>query len=383
MMEKDLLLLPGPTPVPDRVLRAMAAPMVNHRGALFTAVHDKVLAGLKMVYQTQNDVLVLPSAGTGGLEAAIVNFFSPGDRVLAVVTGAFGQRFAKIAGAFGLEVKVLDVPWGQGLDPEAVAKELHADPSLKGVLLTHNETSTGVTNPVGEVAKRRGDHQALILVDAISSLGGIDLPMDELGLDVVVAGSQKALMIPPGLSFLAVSPRAWAAHEVAKLPRFYFDLTPYRKGLAKANTPYTPAVSLWYALQESLQMITEEGLPQVFKRHRLLGEMTRAGAKALGLKLLAEPAVASETVTAIFPPAGVAADEFRGLMRKELGVTMAGGQGPLSGQIFRIGHVGWVAPKDILSGLAALEEGLRRVGHPAQAGAGVAAALEVMGRANA
>lgn len=381
-MEKDLLLLPGPTPVPDRVLRAMAAPMVNHRGSVFTAVHDEVLKGLKKVYQTENDCIVLPSAGTGGLEAAVVNFFSPGDRVLAVVTGAFGQRFAKIAQAYGLMVKVMDVPWGQGLDPEAVAQEMHADPGLKGVLLTHNETSTGVTNPVGEVAKRRGDHPALILVDAISALGGINLPMDELGLDVVVAGSQKALMIPPGLSTLAVSPRAWTAHEAAKMPRFYFDLTPYRKGLAKANTPYTPAVSLWYALRESLTMIFEEGLPAVFQRHQLLGEMTRMGAKALGLRLLADPAVASETVTAIYPPEGIQADEFRSLMRKELGVTMAGGQGPLAGQIFRIGHVGWVAPKDILSGLAALEEGLRRVDRPATAGSGVAAALNVLGRWN-
>jgi len=338
------------------------------------------MAGLKKVFQTEHETLVLPSAGTGGLEAAVVNFFSPGDRVLAVVTGAFGQRFAKIAQAFGLDVRTMEVEWGRALDPEAVARELHADPSLKGVLLTHNETSTGITNPVAEVARRRGEHPALILVDAISSLGGIDLPMDELGLDVVVAGSQKALMIPPGLSILGVSPRAWTAYEKATLPRFYFDLGSYRKGLAKASTPYTPAVSLWYALRESLAMLEEEGLPAVFDRHRLLGEMTRAGAAALGLRLLADPAHASNTVTALYPPEGVAADDFRAFLRKEMGVTLAGGQGHLSGQIFRIGHVGWVSPKDILSGLAALEEGLARLGHRDRKGAGVGAALDVLGR---
>lgn len=376
MPTKELLMIPGPTPVPDRVLRAMAAPMVNHRGEAFAKVFDEVTAGLKKLYLTDNEVMVIPAAGTGGLEAAVVNFLSPGERVLALVTGVFGERWVKIARAYGAEVEVIETTWDQAVNPAEVARRLADDPSgrIKAVLVTHNETSTGVTNPLKELAAAAAGHPALMMVDAVSSLGAIPLRPDAWGLDVVVTGSQKAMMVPPGLAFLSVSPKAWERAAAATNPKFYWDLTTYRKQIATRQTPYTPAVSLWFALREALAMIEEEGLEAAWRRHALLGTMTRAGVTALGLDLLANPEHASDTVTAIQMPAGIEAKALRSELRKKYGVVVAGGQGKLTDSIFRIGHVGWVDPKDILQGLAALELALDSLGYPVTLGAGVAAA---------
>ncbi len=383
---KSHLMLPGPTPVPERVLSAMSRPMINHRGEEFAGLFREVTAGLQYVFQTEEEPVVLPAAGTGGLEAAVVNTLSPGDRVLALVTGAFGERFAAIARAFGAQVEVLAAPAGRAVDLEALRAWLEQDlerpaaERFRAVLATHNETSTGVTNPVEAIAPMVSRHGALLLVDAVSSLGAIDLPFDRLGLDVVVTGSQKALMCPPGLAVLALSQRAWQAADTARAPRFYFDLRSYRKGAAKAQTPYTPALSLLYGLRESLAMIREEGLEEGFRRHALLGRMTRAGIQALGLDLLADARHASATVTAVVSPTSIDLKELRRHARVVSGVTLAGGQGDLADSIFRIGHLGHVGPADVLVALAAVGDALTAQGRAGAAGPdqAVAAAVRVL-----
>jgi aspartate aminotransferase-like enzyme len=284
----------------------------------------------------------------------VVNALSPGDRVLAVSIGNFGDRFARIASAFGADVVKLDFPWGQAADPAVIAERLDADPSIRAVLVTHNETSTGVTNDVqaiGDVVRRT---PALLIVDAVSSLAALPLPADEWGLDMVVAGSQKALMIPPGLAFVAVGPRAWQAYAKARMPRHYWDFLAVKKAYEKGQTPYTPAISLLYALAESLRMIQEEGLQAVYNRHRAIGSATRRGVQDLGLRLFAEPGHPSDTVTAVRVPDGMDGKELIARLRSEHRVVVAGGQGPLEGKIFRIGHMGWVQWSEIEDALASL-----------------------------
>lgn len=348
------LRIPGPTPVPPQVLEAMGRPMINHRGAEFRDLLDDVLDGLRMVFGVAGDVLVYPSASTGGMEAAIVNTLSPGDHVLAVSIGYFGDRFARIATDFGAEVARLDFPWGQAADPAAVVATVKADPSLKAVLLTHNETSTGVANDIQAIAAGIAGAGPLIIVDAVSSMAAMPLPADAWGLDVVVTGSQKALMVPPGLALVSVSERAWQAHARARMPRHYWDFTAARKAQKKGQTPYTPAISLLYGLQASLKMIAAEGLPDVYARHRALAHQLRTGLTGAGLRLFADPAHTSNTVTSIIVPDGVAGKDLLSRLRTEHGVVAAGGQGRLDGQIFRIGHMGWVNEKDIASTLAAV-----------------------------
>ena len=394
---KTHLMLPGPTPVPERVLAAMARPMINHRGEEFSLLYRELLSGLRQVFQTEGEVMILPSAGTGGLEAAVVNFLSPGDRVLALVTGAFGERFATIAQAFGARVDVLAAPEGRAVNLTALAERLDDDAALpeearyRAVLVTHNETSTGVTNLVDAIAAPVRRHGALLLVDAVSSLGAIDLPVDRLGLDVVVTGAQKALMCPPGLAILSVSERAWQAAQRAAMPRFYWDLRRYRKSATSFQTPYTPALSLLYGLKESLTMLLrEEGLQASFRRHTLLGRMTRAGVAALGLELLAAPGCASATVTAVVGPEGVDLKQLRRIARQRYGVILAGGQGDLADRIFRIGHLGHVGTADILAAVNAVggallalgysgsgSGGAGRRGGPVDPARAVAAALQV------
>jgi aspartate aminotransferase-like enzyme len=357
-MSDQLLMIPGPTPVPPRVLQAMARPMINHRGKEYAALFREVNEGLKAVFQTRNDVLTFPSAGTGALEAAIVNLLSHGDKVLSVSVGAFGDRFAEIAQAFGAHVVKLEMEWGNGADASVVAEKL-ASPECQGVkavLLTQNETSTGVTNPVREIAEVvRQAGSPLLLVDAISGLGAIDLPMDEWGVDVVITGAQKALMCPPGLGFVALNERAWKATETAKMPRFYWDFREAKRYAERDQNPYTPAVSLLFALRESLAMIQEEGLPQVWQRHARLGDLTRNGVKELGLTLLVkDPHFYSNTVTAVRSPDGVPASLIISALRDQHNVIVAGGQGKLRDKIFRIGHVGYVSEDDVRKTLAAL-----------------------------
>ncbi len=368
-------MTPGPTMVPSAVMAAEAQPMIHHRTAEYSEVFSRVCQGLQYVFQTKEPVLTYPSAGTGAMEAAIANFFSPGDKVLAISIGVFGDRFASIAAAYGLDVEKLSVPWGQCVDLAAVSSCLELK-SYKGVLITHNETSTGAMNDIRAVAELVNRTEALYVVDAVSSMGALDLQMDNWKVDVVVAASQKALMTAPGLAFLAASPKAVAAGKTAKCPRFYWD---YQRNLAAYHkeppqNPYTPAVSLIRGLDVALQMLQAEGLPQVFKRHQQLANATRGAVEALGLELFACEAARSDCITSIAMPEGIDGEKVKKLMGAA-GVIAAGGQDSLQGAVVRIGHMGYVDANDILLAVNALEIALGQVGYPVKAGTAVAAAL--------
>lgn len=380
MPQKSLLMIPGPTPVPDDVLRALSHPMINHRGPEYTAMQRELVSGLKEAFKTTQDVQIYPAAGTGGLEAAAVNVLSPGDRVLSVPVGAFGERFAEIAETFGADVRRLPVEWGRAAEPEAIAAALSEEPNVKALLVTHNETSTGVLNDIPAIVKaaRAVRPDLLVLVDAISGMLAADLRTDEWDLDVVVGGSQKAWMIPPGLTFLSISERAWAAHREAKMPRFYFDFTRMKKSMASDQTPYTPALPQLFGLQVALRRILEEGIDNSVVRHQRLGEATRAAVLALGLELFAEEGHYSNSLTAVWAPEGADAKTIRGHMRSHHGVVIAGGQGKIKDRIFRIGHLGYVDANDVVATVAALERTLKELGFNIHPGQGVAAAQRVL-----
>ena len=385
MKEKQLLMLPGPTPVPQEVLQALARPMINHRGPEFKSLLAEAAEGLKEVFCTRQEVLILTGAGTGAMEAAVSNFVSPGERVLVVSIGSFGDRFAQIAQRFGAQVERLEFAWGTAADPAALADRIRADVNkeIRAVFVTHNETSTGVTNDIPALRAAVGDHPALFIVDAVSSLGAMPLETDNWNLDVVVAGSQKSFMIPPGLAFACVSPRAWDVAAKCTNARFYWDLGKAREMAAKGQTPFTPAIPQVTALVESLRMIRSEGLPGTFARHLKLREMTRHGVRALGMELLAADAVASAAVTAVFPPAGLEANALRKMLLDRFNVVVAGGQGKFDNKIFRIGHLGYVQGLDIIAVIAALEMTLNICGHKVELGSGVRAAQEVVLAENA
>lgn len=371
-------MIPGPTPVPPEVLQALATPMINHRGPEYQALQHEVTENCKKVYQTENDVMIFPSAGTGGLECAVVNVLSPGDKILAISIGVFGDRFATIAEAFGADVDKLSFEWGKAADPAVVAEKLAAN-KYKAVLVTHNETSTGVTNDMPALAKVFKQYpDMLVLVDSISGLIALPLPTDELGFDVVVAGAQKAFMLPPGLAFLTVSKKAWEAHKTAKMPRFYWDFTKMAKSMEKDQTPFTPALPQLFGLRVSLRMILDEGIENVYARHRKLGSAVRASAKAMGLELFADPAHASNAVTSIRIPAGVSVKDFRNLLLTEYNVVAAGGQQKLKDEIFRIGHLGYCGEADIIAGVSAVERALNKLGFKIPGGTAVKAAQEVL-----
>ncbi|MCL4535571.1 MAG: alanine--glyoxylate aminotransferase family protein [Bacteroidetes bacterium] len=357
------LRIPGPTPVPPEVLQAMAKQMINHRGPEFAEIIGDITARLKRLFQTENDLYILTSSGTGAMEAAVVNFFSPGDRVLVASIGAFGDRFAAIAKAFGAEVEKLDFPWDSAVDPDIVEARLKADPSIKGVMVTHNETSTGVTNDLPAIAAAIRKHDRLVVVDAISSVGAIDLRTDEWGCDVVVTCSQKSWMAPPGLAMISVSPRAWEAHANAKMPRYYWDISAAKRYLDIGQTPWTPAVSVFYALQVSLAHIEEQGLANILRHHEELGRYTREGLKAMGLELFVkDERCASNVVTAVKNPEGMDLKAFLRKLRVEHGVVLAAGQAKLSSSIFRIAHLGYVSKEDIDDALSAIRIVLPQVG---------------------
>jgi aspartate aminotransferase-like enzyme len=378
-MKKQMLMVPGPTPVPPEVLQAMGKQMINHRGAAFGELFSEVNHLIKKVFQTENHVLIFPGAGTGAMEAAVVNLTEPGERVLLATIGAFGDRFGDILEGHGVIVERVEAEWGMAIDPQAVKEKLENNREIKKLFITHNETSTGVTNDLKAVKDAIPD-DVLMIVDAVSGLGGIDLRMDEWGIDVVVTGSQKALMIPPGLAFIALNDRAWKVVEENKAPKYYWDFKLARKFLEKnpPETPYTPAVSLLYALQASLRLIIEEGLENVFARHELMAKAIRAGVKALGLKMLAEDDVASHTVTAVYSPEGIDVGKLRKLMREKYGITLAGGQKKLEGKIFRIGHLGYVDWPDVVTVLAGLELALKELGYPVEFGTAIKAAQEIL-----
>ncbi|MBN1369330.1 MAG: alanine--glyoxylate aminotransferase family protein [Dehalococcoidaceae bacterium] len=356
------LRIPGPTPCPPEVLKAMGWQMINHRGPQFAQYLKDVTSGLKTIFQTENDVLVLSASGTGGLEAAIVNTLSPGDKVLSVSIGVFGDRFATIARTYGAEVIPIKFEWGKAAEVAPIEDALKADPDIKAVLVTHNETSTGVTNdlePIARVVKGAGK---LLLVDAISSMGSINLPVDNWGLDVTVTGSQKGWMVPPGLTMLSVSPEAWKANREAKMPRFYFDFEKAKKYAEKGQTPWTPTVSVVYGLSVALKGLLEEGLENIFARHHKLAEMTRENVKSMGLKLFADEKYASDTVTSVAATNGLDGKLLTKIMREEYDIVLGGGQMSLEGKIFRIGHLGWVEEEDIRAVFIALKEALPKAG---------------------
>jgi aspartate aminotransferase-like enzyme len=357
------LRIPGPTPVPEDILAAVGRPMVNHRGREFAGIINRVSALLKDFFLTKQDVMIISASGTGGLESAVVNTLSPGDKVLAVSIGAFGERFATIAETYGAEVTALPYEWGQAAHADDVRKALKADPAIKAVLVTHNETSTGVTNPLAQIAEVVREADKLILVDAVSSLGAIPLEMDAWGLDCVVTGSQKGWMVPPGLAFVSLSERGWKAYENSKMPRFYFDLGKHRDSQAKGQTPFTPAMSIFFGLDVALERMAAEGMESIFTRHKNIGARTRAGVKDLGLELLCQDErFASDTVTAVKCPEGIEVSALRNAMEDEYNIVLAGGQGKLSGKIFRIGHLGLCQEADITDALEALGETLNKLG---------------------
>ncbi len=381
MEDKHLLMIPGPTPVPPKVLSATAKPPIGHRSGDFSKILAEVTENLNWLHQTKSNVLMLTVSGTGAMEAGIINFLSPGDRVLVGSNGKFGDRWAQISKAFGLDVDVISADWGKPLDTEEFRQELEGDKEkkIKAVIVTHSETSTGVLNDLETINKYVKNHgESLIIVDAVTSLGALNVPVDEWELDVVASGSQKGYMIPPGLGFVTVSDKAWKAYENAKIPKFYFDLKKYDKAASKNSTPFTPPINLIYGLQTALQMMKNEGLENIFARHQRLTQATRAGIKALGLSLFAPDEAASTAATSVIP-ASVEADAIRSTMNKRFNIALAGGQDHMKGKIFRIGHLGFVSDRDILTVLSCLGATLQELGKDVDPGAGVAAAAKVLG----
>lgn len=351
--------------VPPRVLRAMSRQMVYHRTPSFAKALRENSSGLKKVFQTSKDVLTFPGSGTGGLEAAIVNLFSPGDKILSVSGGAFGLRFRDIARNFGAHVISLDNDWGGTVDPAQVNAKLKSPDgqNVCAILATHTETSTGVTNDIQALAQVAKEHKILLIVDAVSSLGALNIEMDAWGIDAVVTGSHYGLMLPPGLTFIALSEQAWKRVPAATMPRHYWDLHTALESLERGENPYAPAVSLMFGLTESLKMILEEGLANVFQRHQRLGEMMRAGLAELKLDLLPKAEVASNTVSVVKMPPGFETAILLKILREKHQVMVAGGHGPLKGKIIRIGHVGYVCEGDIAATLHAFRRALKEIGY--------------------
>ncbi|MEI1378010.1 alanine--glyoxylate aminotransferase family protein [Nostoc sp. UHCC 0926] len=380
MNDKLMLMIPGPTPVPEAALLALAKHPIGHRTSEFSNILAEVTENLKWLHQTQSDVLTLNVSGTGAVEAGIINFLSPGDRILVGSNGKFGERWVEIGQAYGLNVEEVKVEWGKPLVPDVFAEKLQADTQkqIKAVIITHSETSTGVLNDLETINRHVKEHgEALIIVDAVTSLGAFNLPVDAWGLDIVASGSQKGYMIPPGLGFVSVSPKAWEAYKTAKLPKYYLDLGKYRKATAKNTTPFTPPVNLIVALHTTLRIMKEEGLESIFARHERLKNATRAAIQGLNLPLLAADSSASPAITAVAPQ-GIEPDKIRSLMKKRFDIALAGGQDHLSNKIFRIGHLGFVSDRDILSCIASLEVTLSELGYEDfTPGCGIAAAVRV------
>ncbi len=377
MQDKQYLMVPGPTVVPPRVTAAISMPIIGHRTEDFARMHEQIVKKIQKVFQTKNDVFVITNTGTGALEMAVANTVSPGDKVLALITGNFGERFSKIAGAYGGNVIEVNFGYGNDVDLNVVKEKLAEHPDAKIVLATQNETSTGVRNDIEGIGALVAKTSALLLVDGVSGVGGIEIKVDEWGVDMLCTASQKAFMLPPGLAIVSVSDKAWEVSKKNQSPRFYFSLPAFKKVYDKWNTAYTPAVSLFYGLNAALDMMLEEGMNNVYGRHAVLAGATRAAVKALGLKLLAEDHCASNVLTAVWGPEGIGADELRKIIKKNYGVTFAGGQGPIKGKAFRIAHMGFCDKMDVMIAVSALEMGLAQAGYPVELGAGVKAAQEV------
>ena len=377
-MQKKYLMTPGPTPVPSEVLLAQARPMIHHRTPDFSAMLRESVEGLKYVFQTQNDVLIFGCSGTGAMESAYVNCFCAGDTVIVARNGKFGDRMVKIAKTYGLNVIDLAYEWTETVKVADVAKALADDPGARGVVVVQSETSSGVLNDVEAMGKIvAGYPDCVFIVDSITGIGAVPCKTDEWGLDVVMTGSQKGLMLPPGLAAVSVSAKAWKAYERSTLPKFYFDWGPYRKNLEKDTTPFTPAVSLIIGLCESIKMMREETIEGVIARHSRLAEATRRGCETLGMKLFAPPEGRGSAVTPVWVPEGVDGKAIVKIMKDKYGVTIAGGQDDYAGRIFRVGHLGYFGEFDIITTLAALEMTLAELGYAFERGAGIKAAEAV------
>lgn len=360
--------LPGPTPLPPQVVEALGGEMMSHRGPAFRSIFRETLRLARRAHRTDGEVLIWPASGSAGWEIAIVNLLSPGDPILAVTNGNFGERFAKVAGRLGLDVRRLDIPWGAPVLPADLRAALEQHPDVKAVTLVHNETSTGVTNPLQELVAVVRDHGALALVDSVSGIGALPLEMDAWGIDFVLSGSQKAWMCPPGLVIVAAGPRAWEAQERAGYPRFFWDMADARAAAREGTTPTTAPLSMIYAYRAALEMILAEGIEQVWERHRQLGELTRDGVEAAGLELFAAPGYRSDSVTTFHPPAGTTSGEMLALMRDEYGVEAQAGQGPMVDTLIRVGHMGWVHEPEMREALGAVAGAAARLGAGGEAG---------------
>jgi aspartate aminotransferase-like enzyme len=377
MQDKLTLMIPGPTPVPETVLQALGRHPIGHRSGDFQTIVKRTSAQLRWLHQTRNDVLVITGSGTAAMEAGIINTLCAGDRVLCGNNGKFGERWVKVAKAYGLHVEEIAAEWGQPLDPERfrAALEADADKTIKAVILTHSETSTGVINDLQTISAHvRAHGTALTIADCVTSLGATTVPMDDWGIDVIGSGSQKGYMMPPGLSFVAMSDKAWEAYERSTLPKFYLDLGKYRKSAKADSNPFTPAINLYFALEAALTMMEQEGLEAIFARHARHQRATAAAMKAIGLPLYAAEGHGSPAITAV-APAGLDAEVLRKEVKQRFDILLAGGQDHLKGKVFRIGHLGFVCDRDILTAVAAIEATLADLGRaPAATGAGIAAA---------
>jgi aspartate aminotransferase-like enzyme len=376
MIKKYYLLSPGPTPIPDKVLSVAAEPIFHHRTPEFSALFMEVTEGLKSVFQTKEDVFVLTSSGTGAMEAAVVNILSPGDRVIAINGGKFGERWGNICKAYGIAYRDIVVEWGADFSKEQLAAELKADPGVKAVLTTLSETSTGAIYDIKGFGEVVAATDVLLVVDGISGLGATPCPMDEWKIDVLVTGSQKSFMIPPGLAYIGFSPKAWKAVETAKLPKFYFDAKKAKKNLANKTTPWTPAISLVVQQKKALEIINGLGLEKLFEHHRILGDATRAGVKAIGLELLAKNA--GNILTAVKVPAGIDGVKIVKTMQSKYMAYIAGAQDPNKGKFFRIAHLGYMGGFDVITALSALEMTLLDLGYAFEPGGAVKAAQAVL-----
>jgi aspartate aminotransferase-like enzyme len=368
------LRIPGPTPLPERVVRAMNRPLIDHRGPEFAAILAEVTAGAKRVFKTKNDLLLLTSSGTGGLESAVANLVSPGDEVVVALCGNFGERFAGLAAAYGCDVVRLEFEWGRPVEPDDLAHVLSNHPKAKVLLLTHNETSTGLTNPLRELARVGRDAGRVVVVDGVSSISSIDIETDAWGIDVAVSGSQKGWMAPPGIALVSVGDRAWEQQARSHAPRYYFDWKEAKTWADKGMTPFTPAIPVAFALQEGLHMLEEEGLENVYERHARLARATQAGLEALGFELYAREGYRSNTVTSALPPAGLDVNALRKLLNDKYAVVIAGGQGKMTGKMVRVGHLGAIGEGDVVQVLWAIERALEELDIAPADGRAVAAA---------
>lgn len=375
-MVKRYLLAPGPTAIPPEVLLKMAEPIIHHRNPLFEAVVAEVRDGLKWLFGTKNEVLLFASSGTGAMEGAVTNMLSPGDKAICVRSGKFGERWAEICKAYDIETINIDIEWGEDLDPGYVEKALKANPDAKAVYTQATETSTGIRFPTREIADIVKNYPALMVVDGITGVGVFELPMDAWNIDILISGSQKALMLPPGLSFAGVSNKAWGMNKTSKCPKFYFNWAKELKNLQMNQTNFTPAISLISGLNASLRLMKEEGLENVYRRNELLAKATREGAKALGLKVFGKNP--SPAVTTICAPEGIDGQDIYKTLWKKYNVTGAGGQDQLKGKAFRIATLGYAEKYDVLTAIAALEFSLKDLGYKFEMGKGVAAAMEVL-----